>query len=198
MSSQSMPNVRLARLVLGVTAILTSACAVYLHPLLRDTDTRFDNALIGRWDEADVQDSARAGHITITGDSASGYRVVNVDTYKDTQIFEGRLGTFAGLRLLELRQEAEAAPPGQYDLTLRLFAFVVIHRADARVLEISMVEPEAFEKAVREEPALSPWVDTDDGRLVLTGSSAQVREFMRRLLAQPGAISDTARFVRAP
>lgn len=194
--SKRMPAIAIA--LIASFAMLGCGPA-FISPVLRDEEVAFDPALLGHWVEAEPEDSLQPQRAEVTGDSAHGYAITFHDDDGKANHFSAQLGRFAGRRVLEL-VPAMQAPPGEgaytEGLMLPLHTIVVIEALDAREVRFAMLDPERLERILRADPAPTPWVETEDERVVLTGDAERLRDFLHAYLQREDALDETVRFVR--
>lgn len=197
--SQRVNRFGLSTLALVACVSLAACGPAFISPVLRDEEVTFDPALVGDWIEAEPEDPAQVQRAVVTGDSTHDYAIAYHDDDGKVNHFTGRLGRFAGRRVLELLPAMRAPDDeGAYaeGLMLPLRMIVVIESLDAREVRFSALEPELLERTLRAVPAPTPWVETEDERIVLTGDPERLREFLDGYLRRTDALGEPARFVR--
>jgi hypothetical protein len=191
---------RMTRPLLLLLSLSLAACGpAFISPVLRPEELAFDRALLGEWIEAEPEDAAHPQRATVAADSSDGYRITYQDEDGHLNHFVGQLGRFAGLRVLELGPApAHSDVEGEYSraLQLPLRTLLVVSVLDASQVRFALLEPEVLERALQAEPHPTPWVRTDDDRVVLTADAAALREFLHGHLARPGTVGESVRFVR--
>lgn len=220
-SWKDLPVARPSRTVLLVGALALTACspAGFISPVLVDAEVQFDPLLVGEWESRpDPDDSSETIRLRVTRDSSLTYawdststdgiaiRSATLHTYVVDVLdeegaqdrYEARLGTFAGLRVLEVRPVEPTGMQGyNEELMLRLHQLVVVDRVDADEFVFRLLDPEVLDRTLRREPSPTPWVEADADRLVLTGDRETLRRFLREHLRRPYALEAPTRFVRS-
>jgi hypothetical protein len=191
---------RITRVLLLLVSSSLAACGpAFISPVLRPEEVAFDRSLIGEWVEAEPEDPAHVQRASVAADPSDGYRITYLDDDGHTNHFVARLGRFAGLRVLELQPApVDEASEGEYSRALRLplRTLLVVSALDAEQVRFALLEPDVLERALQAESRPTPWVETDDDRVVLTADAAGLREFLHDHLARPGALGESVRFVR--
>lgn len=219
-SWKHLPATRLSRALFVAGALALTACAPtgFISPVLVDAELGFDPLLIGEWElRPDPEDSSETTRLRVTRDSTLTYvwdstrtdgiaiRSATLHTYVVDVIdekgvrdrYEARLGSFAGLRVLEVRPVEPKDVQGYNEgLMLRLHQLVVVDRVGADEFVFSLLDPEVLDRALRHEPHPTPWVEVDEDQLVLTGDRETLRSFLREHLRRADALEAPTRFVR--
>lgn len=191
---------RMTRPLLLLLSLSLAACGpAFISPVLRPEEVAFDRALLGEWIEAEPEDAAHPQRATVAADSSDAYRITYQDEDGHLNRFVGQLGRFAGLRVLELRPAPTTANgEGDYAraLQLPLRTLLVVSVLDAEQVRFALLDPEVLESALQAEPRPTPWVTTEDDRVVLTADAPALREFLHGHLARPGTVGESVKFLR--
>jgi hypothetical protein len=174
-----------------VSALLT-ACVISIEPTIPPSESVFEPGLLGTWVEAGQKDTA-----VVTRDGEGGYLIDYTDQ-DGTGRFTGRLGRLSDHLLLEVRPVlAETGASDAYEaLLLPGHLLFVVTLADPEMhlapLDIDAVR-EALSRDELRTPHLSYSENSIEGReqVILTGTSAELRIWLRQVLDHPDVLGET-------
>jgi hypothetical protein len=175
--------------LLLVLVLPLGGCVVgSLEPLYEEADVVFQPELLGRWTQDDATWEFAKSPRTGTG----SYDVTITDQ-RDSQAFEGHLVKLGAVMFLDL------FPSG----TLRDEAFAVPIHVFSRVRQLTpspTFEPldhHWVKTFLLANPRATPHAFGDDNRVTLTGSTAEVKAFVRAHAAEDAVFDDPMVLTRA-
>lgn len=170
--------------VISLSAVLT-ACVVSIEPTIPASESVFAPELLGTWVEAGEKDSA-----VVTRDGEGGYLIDYADQ-DGMGRFTGRLGRLGDHLLLEVRPVlADRGASEAYEALLlpgHLLFGVVLEGPEMRLTPLDI---DAVREALRGDHLRTPHLSfsgnhiEDREQLVLTGTSAELRTWLPRVLGR--------------
>lgn len=183
---------RCARLLALIAGL--AGCGVgSVSPIVRDADLVDDPRLVGTW-----QDDSLTATAVITAVSPGKFDVLYSEKDGAPGLFHGRLGRLGSYRILDL-QPAEPTPvPNDVyrSLVLRAHGMIVLDSVGS-VVRFRMLEPDSLKAFLRRRPNAAAHARIDD-RILLTGSSNDVRRFLIAFAGRKGSLGETNVFQRQP
>ena len=183
---------RTMRMIAALCGLALSACVVSVNPVVAPPDATFDERLLGTWQEVGGTDRA-----VVSRGTARSYALAY--TIKgETLRLEGRLGRLGDRTVLDVWPV-----PREHDLATEyagLFLpahLAVILALDERELAISLFQPDSLHASLlasRVRPAPAPALV--ERRLVLDGSTSEVRAILAESLVRRGALEKAATYRR--
>ena len=181
---------RTMRTIAALCGLALSACVVSVNPVVAPPDATFDERLLGTWQEVGGTDRA------VVSRGAAGSYALAYTIKAETLRLEGRLGRLGDRTVLDVWPV-----PREHDLATEYAGlFVPAHLAvivalDERELAISLFQPDSLHASllasrVRPAPALV------ERRLVLDGSTSEVRAILAESLVRRGALEKAATYRR--
>lgn len=167
---------------LFLSAVLLSGCVVSVDPVLTESEAHFDTSLLGSWEEVGGTDRAR-----ISGGSGDTY-VIEYSMGGKMGRFEARLGRLGDQRVLDLWPA-----PDDHDFLEPYNGLLVgghILLALDTVSEgvrLRMLDPDSLLRALRVGEVPLHHRSRED-RLVLHGTTDQLRSSLARYIALPGVL----------
>ena len=171
--------------------LILGGCVPSLQPFYAEKDVSFDPTLLGTWSgdkDKDTWEFAKHGE--------RGYKLLYMDE-------EGRQGRFvvyrfrvAGNNLLDLYpEEPESRATDIYKhRLLRLHTFLVILQSEPTV-RITTLEPDWLQRFLANNLATLQHQQVAE-RLILTGSTVELQNFILTHLKTPGAFSEPDELIR--
>ena len=179
---------QLARLL--VAALVAAGCVVSTEAVVADGNATFDERLVGAWAETGGTDTA------VVARGADGAYTISYTTKDGTGRFAARLGRLGDRVVLDAwpaPQEREL--PGPYAATLIGAHVLVAVDVGADELRIALLEPDSLRKALESGRIRLPW-SLERNRIVLRGTTAELRAALAPWIAQPGALDGGSTFRR--
>lgn len=172
---------------LAVLFLLTG-CAGSLRPLAEDQQTIFDPALVGAWVEADDQNHKEIWTVRRSGEKT--YSLEVFDTEKDsTTVYELRLLRLSSFLFFESWFDRVKVPKGKLDrgdlgvVPVHFFGRISI---EGDTVRLGMLNEDWLSKALDGRTAQAEHM-RDKDFILLTGTSAQLREFALKYAEDPKA-----------
>lgn len=166
---------------------LVAACGVStLDDIVPYEEERFDPLLRGTWGAPEGIEGAH-----ISGSKEASYTIRYVDEDGKSGAFRARLGTIAGLQVLDVQPvELEMDHTPLYEtLFLRAHSLIVVERVTATELHFRAIEGDSLRSLLEREPAATPhWKDSET--IVLTGGTAELQRFLAGFLRRPGVLGE--------
>lgn len=183
----------LKRLGVFALGVLLTSCTPSLHPLFTDKDVVFEPALLGKWIFEDDEHNKTEWTFTRAGDSA--YALVHVED-GDPGRFEARLLRLGQYLFLDIYPEEPALDNGFYKLHLiRAHTFARVTLEDD-VLAISMMDQEWLEKAIEGKELSIGHERLNNGGIMLTAATAELQQFVLKVVQNPEAFPEPSNFRR--
>jgi hypothetical protein len=199
-SEEAMRKARLQvrRWCVGVTEgsllMVLTACVLSIEPLIPESESVFEPALLGTWaleGEGDTATFRRAGE--------TGYVIDYIDGGGEHGRFEGRIGWLGEHMLLEVAPvlpEMDASD-GYTALLLTGKVWFVVTAGNGEV-RAAQVEGDSLRAHLARGDLWTPHLrDVVHGgggndHLLLTGTTAELRTWLARYLERPGVLAETA------
>ncbi len=165
--------------------VVLAGCVVSVEPVVPSSAATFDVRLLGRWTEVDGKDRA----VVSRGDS-NGYAIEYTDGEGKVGRFEARLGRLGPRLVLDVRPAARESEPALTEAAMLIrghVLFVIDIAADS--VRIAMLKPEALRSALMNKSVQMAHVDDRD-RLVLTGTSEELRRVLAGYMERSGALDE--------
>lgn len=167
-----------------------SACVVSTETIVPESAATFDERLVGAWAETGGTDTA------VVARGADGAYTVSYTTNDGTGRFAARLGRLGDRVVLDAwptPQEREMPDP--YATTLIGAHVLMAVDLGADELRIALLEPDSLRKALEAGRVRLPW-SLERNRIVLRGTTAELRAALAPWIAQPGALDEGSTFRR--
>ena len=179
--------------VIAFIASLAGCGVGSVSPIVRDVDLVDDPRLAGTW-----QDDSLTAKAVITSVGAGKFAVLDSEKDGTAGQFHGRLGRLGSYRVLDLQPaEPSPAPNDVYrSLVLRAHGVIVIDSIGA-VVRFRMLEGDSLKAYLGKRPKAVAHTRIDD-RILLTGSSNDVRRFLIAFAGRKGSLGETNVFHRQP
>jgi hypothetical protein len=170
--------------------LLLTACVVSIEPVIPESDSVFEPALLGTW----VQEGS--GETAVISDAGDGgYLIDYVDAQGEPGQYAGRLGWLEEHLILEITPVLPDLDASDEYKALILRARVQIAvTVRAGVLEASVLDPDSLRSrlghAATQIPPLTD-ASSSDSDIVLTGTTGEIRAWLSRYLELPGSLGET-------
>lgn len=179
---------RLVRLLL--TALVAAGCVVSTEAVITDADATFDERLLGTWAEASGSDGA-----VVTRGQGNAY-AIEYRTRGATGRFEARLGRLGDRLVLDVRPTPQGREmPAPYWATLVPAHLVVALDIGADEIRIALLETDSLRAELDAGRVRMPAAREPD-RVVLRGTTAELRAALAAHVARPGALAMSGVFRR--
>ena len=177
-------------LCIAALASLLAACVVSGEPVVDAADATFDPDLLGTWAEVGGTDTA------LVRRAASGGYAIEYSSDGHAGRFEARLGRIGGRKVLDLwpapRTGELPEPYTNLLLAAHLAVFLDVRGDEARIV---LLAPDSMRTEVRAHPERWPRAVSGD-RVVLGGSTAELRAALASYVARPGTLGTPTVFRR--
>lgn len=156
-----------------------------LNSVLLPSDVDYDGRLLGTWQDPDSGEKA-----TIVEASGEAYLITYVDEDGKAARFRAQLGELADRRVLELAplDDLDDRADVLKSLLLPLYGMVIIDSVDEEI-RFRLLEPDSIRQFLVDNPGAASHLMQND-RVVLTGSTAELRAFFGALLALDGILGE--------
>jgi hypothetical protein len=184
--------------------LITIGCVHSMNPFYREKDVVFDAALLGRWCESREANSSDTNRATWTFAASEGksYHLTLSGLEKgelQSMEFDVHLFQFDGQRFLDVFPAKEEIPkPSEKYGWLGFFrpTHTVVHLPKSdKELVMKVLAAKELEAYVKKHPRLSG-VEEYEGRLLLTGSTRQLQQFLRESIRRTNWWDDGGRLTR--
>lgn len=177
-------------MVLGVTVFL-SGCVITVEPVISESDAKFDPRLIGVWEEVSGSDRAmisRAGEKT--------YAIEHTSDRKVSQ-FQARLGQLGGHLVLDVWPKAPQSDQSLISAGLQIPGhFLFALDVDSDEIRTTAIEPDSLLTALQSGQVRLNH-GSSEGRLILHGTTDQLRAALAGYLGRSGVLSEADRWQRS-
>lgn len=182
------PIRRLGRLL--AVALAATGCVVSTETVIPEADAAFDERLVGAWAEVKGSDTA-----VVARDTSNGY-TISYTMEDGTGRFAARLGRLGSRLVLD----AWPAPkdrelPGPYAATLVAAHVTVMVDVGGDSLRIALLGADSLRKALETGRVRLPWT-VERGRLVLRGTTAELRSALGPWVSRPEVLDNASTFRR--
>ena len=191
MVRREFPNCQPERVAaIAALATLLTACVISIEPVIPESDSVFEPALIGTWVADDGGETATIGD---AGDG--GYLIDYVDAEGKRGQFAGRLGWLGDRLLLEVTPVLPdaGASDGYEALILPARAQFVV-AIDEGELRAQALDVDSVRDMLRSDGPTTPHLANASGAdadVVLTGTTTEIRTWLSHYLQVPGALADS-------
>ncbi len=176
---------------LALTVALGGCMVTSVSPVVAKGDRELDARLVGSWRNDEDQESA-----VITA-ADSEYAVVYREQNGKAGRFLGRLGRAGAYRVLDLTPDEDPglnASDAYKALLLPLHTFLIVDSLGSE-LHVRALQPDSVESFLEGEPTAIAHVNLESG-IVLTAPTPELKAFVERFAARPGALGRPATWRR--
>lgn len=180
--------------IAALSGLALSACVVSVNPVIAPPDATFDDRLLGTWQEVGGSDRAVVSRGT-EGRYAIAYTIDGETLRLDGQL--GRLGERTVLDVWPVPRQREL--PTEYAPLLLPAHFAVVLDIRDRAIAMSFPLPDSLLARMHQSTRgseVSASARLVEGRLVLHGSTAELRGILGPYLASRGPLSQPSLFRR--
>ena len=186
---RSIPRLGRLLVIALVTALAASGCVVSTEAVVAEADATFDERLLGAWAEVRGKDTA-----VVSRGPGTSYSI-SYTTDDGTGRFAARLGRLGDRVVLDAwPTPKDRELPGPYVTTLVAAHVVVVMDVGADSLRIALPKADSLRKALEAGRVRLPWT-VERNRLVLRGTTAELRAVLAPWIARPGVL-DTGSIYR--
>lgn len=178
------------KLVFYLLSVLLGGCIPSLHPLYTDKELVFEHRLLGTWSQNDQRWEFKEGQKEKSYD-------LTFDDKGEKGKFTARLVKIDKMLFLDLfpkEPEIEANDFYKFHL-LPVHTFLKIEQIDP-VLKMRAMNPDKFKEMIEDKPELIRHEVIED-RIVLTASTKQLQQFMRKHANDEDLFGDASDLARA-
>ena len=176
-------------------AVVLGGCVPSLHSLFTEKDAFFDPQLVGAWV---AENSKENWQFTKKTDSNS-YEVIYTDNDGNKGSFVGTLGKINDMTFLDLFPDntlMEVRSNGFYQAHLvPAHTFMKIEQIQP-VLKMRAMGPDNTREMLKNDPNLLKYELIDDNRVVITASTQQLQQFMKKHANDKGLFGDPTELKR--
>ena len=168
--------------LLFIFGILLAGCVPSLHPLYTPKDVVYDPKLVGVWAEPNSPDSCTWAFLA--GSEPNSYTMVYTDKDKKTGSFNVHLLKLDAALFLDVFPNEPNLPQNSYYQwhLLPSHTFMKVDQIEP-TLKLRLMDVDNFTKRLEKHPALlkhEVMKEGTEGRVVLTASTKELQEFMRK------------------
>jgi hypothetical protein len=169
------------KLFFYLLAGILTGCVPSLHPLYTNKDLVFEEKLLGTWsndsDHKQIFEFARAGN----DPNGREYTMVYTDGGGKKGEFRAKLGKLNGTMFLDLFPgKLECQTSEFYNLHfLPAHTFMKIEQIEP-VLKMATMKSDKMEEMLKDDPNLIKFEDLEEREFVLTASTEELQEFMKK------------------
>ena len=187
----TLPLLPIRRLLLILAFVASgSGCVVSTETVVPEADATFDERLLGAWAEVKGSDTA------VVARGAGTAYTISYTTEDGTGRFAARLGRLGDRVVLDAwPTPKERELPGAYTATLVAAHVVVAVDVSGDSLRIALLEADSLRKALEAGSTRLPWT-IERNRVVLRGTTAELRAALGPWVARPGAFDKGSTFRR--
>lgn len=174
----------------AVLPLLLTACVVSIEPVIPESDSVFEPALLGTW----VQEGS--GETAVISDAGDGgYLIDYVDAQGERGQFAGRLGWLEKHLILEITPvlpDLDASDEYEALILPARVQIAVIVRAGE--LQAAVLDPDSLRDMLRRDVTRTPHL-TDaaaERDIVLTGTTTEMRTWLIDYLQRPGVLGEAS------
>jgi len=175
------------KMLIFLTTVLLAGCIPSLHPLYTEKELVFEEGLLGSWCENET-DKTNSWQFERAGEKA--YKLIYTDSDGEKGPFEVHLVKLDDMLFLDLYPaEVEIKASKFYKMhLLPAHTFMKIEAMDPN-LQMSMMDPEKMKKMLEADPNLLKH-EIENNNPVLTASTAELQEFMKKHANDEGLFGD--------
>ena len=186
--SRSMPAA--IRPIFVALAGCLAGCVVSTDAVVADADATFDERLLGAWAEVGGDDSA------VVARGAGSTYTISYTTDDGTGRYAARLGRLGDRLVLDAwPTPRDRELPGPYAATLVAAHLLVAVDVGKDELRIALLGSDSLRKALQGGRVRMPWSE-ERNRLVLRGTTAELRAALTPWVARPAVFDKPATFRR--
>ena len=187
------------KILLFVFGVLLAGCVPSLHPLYTPKDVVYDPKLIGAWSDPNSSDS---GTWEFRASEPNSYTMVYTDKDKKTGSFSVHLVKLDGTLFLDVFPNDPNLPQnGFYQMhLLPAHTFMKVDQIEPN-LKLRLMDVDKFTKRLEKYPALLKHEILEQGsdkRVVLTASTKELQEFMRKHAGDKDVFGEPSNMKRMP
>jgi hypothetical protein len=156
-------------------AVALVGCVPSLHPLFTDSETVFEEKLIGVWKGGDKE----TWEFKRAGPNSKNYEVIYTDDGEKGP-FVAKLGKINNMMFLDLYPDKVEIQANDFYKAHLLLAhtFLKIEQIQP-TLEMRVMAPDKFEEMLKNDPNLIRHEVIADDRIVITASTSEIQQFMK-------------------
>jgi hypothetical protein len=173
--------------------VLSAGCALSTDAVVSEGDAIFDPRLIGAW-----QDTLGGDRVIVSRAGANGYAIEYTDGAGKVARLEGRLGHLGKRIVLDVwatPREADVVDP--YRALLIPGHLLVALDLGADEIHTATLEPDSLTPRLHSGEVPLSYV-LDHGRVILNGTTAQLRASLGPYMQRPGALVEPGTWRRTP
>jgi hypothetical protein len=182
----------ISTLMASAAVALVAGCIPSLYPIHSEQDVVTRHEILGRWTS-----DAESQSWQFTQRDGDSYKLVLVDKTGQSGALVTHLTEIDGQLFMDLYPiRSGPAKPGFYDLHwLPAHTFFRVE-LDGDSLSLAFIDPQWLKKHVEEYPELS-WQRPNENAVLLTTETAELRNFVGKLLDTDGAFTNPFELTRA-
>ncbi|OHB54737.1 MAG: hypothetical protein A2Y07_05785 [Planctomycetes bacterium GWF2_50_10] len=175
-----------------LASIVLAGCIPSLHPLYTDESIVYDANLIGVW----KGDPNKSDTWIFKKEGKNNYQLTVIDEKKKSGVFETYLCKIDGQLFLDIFPDDPNLCQNDFykAYLLPCHGFIKVNQILPQ-LKLQMTNPDDFGKKLKEDPNMIKWEKVED-RIVLTASTQQLQEFMRKNAQKDWLFDDEAKLSR--
>jgi hypothetical protein len=170
-------------------ALLLTACVVSIEPLIPESESTFEPALLGRW----VQEGS--GETAVISDAGDGgYLIDYVDAQGGRGRFAGRLGWLDEHLVLEVTPVLpDMDASAEYEALILPARVQIAVMVRVGTVQAAVLDPDSLRSMLRRDATRIPHLtdlSSSDEDIVLTGTTAETRTWLVEYLTLPGVLGE--------
>ena len=192
-SMESMLKIRLVRMLGSILAVCIGlpGCVLSINPVITESNSTFDSRLLGQWELTSGSDRA------VVSDGGDNTYVIEYTNLELAGRFEARLGVLEGRQVLDIwptpSEEDQEQPQAGLQIAGHLLLAIEI---DQEEISVTAFEPDSLLASIRSGDLKAPYRQ-NEGQLILTGSTEELRSALGPYLSASGAQSEPSVWHRA-
>ncbi len=181
------------RLSILTAAVVATGCVLSVDAVVPESESLFDERLLGSWEEIDGTDRA-----VVSQAEARAYDIKYIDGDGEVGMFTARLGRLGEHTILDVvPAPADGELPPPYADLLVLGHMLVALDFEGDRVRLALLEPDSLLAGLQAGEVPLSHAERDD-QLILRDSTERLRAALAAYLERPGALGEPSHWRRAP
>ena len=166
--------------------IVLTGCVLSVNPVITESSSTFDSRLLGQWEQASGFDRA-----VVSGGGDNTY-IIEYTNLELAGRFKARLGVLDGRQVLDIWPTPSEEDQGEPQAGLQIAGHLLLAiEIDQDEITVMAFEPNSLLASIRGGDLKARFRE-NEGQLILTGTTEELRSTLGSNLSRPGSLSDAS------